>query len=320
MEQNGAKRARTVGVGADLPGREQLLLASPELQTCLGRKFCDDNELLGLLLARGMVRRVKTIGVEVYPLGGNSFKVRMKASKAFVGEAKLEISRVQGTAVDQQELYRVAVRADGGCVREDDADAELLGDDNEALEDSAMLTIAVKEKPLLWRTFASDHVLLSEDGNLASHKGNDENVLTTSGIEISEGRHYWEVESRADDETPCLRVGVCKPNLDPLDGFCDGNSSDGWCIDSLGALCGNGENADWGPLERVDENVNGDRVGVLLDLNNGSLLFFKNGVQDGPGYPAGSVIGPVTHAIQTFYAGERGRMIGDAAWPAGHTP
>jgi hypothetical protein len=27
----------------------------------------------------------------------------------------------------------------------------------------------------------------------------------------------------------------------------------------------------------------GDRVGMLLDLNNGSLRFFKNGVQHRPG-------------------------------------
>ena len=38
--------------------------------------------------------------------------------------------------------------------------------------------------------------------------------------------------------------------------------------------------------------------GVLLDLNDGSLRFFKNGVQHGPGYPAGSVTGPVALAAQ----------------------
>jgi hypothetical protein len=41
----------------------------------------------------------------------------------------------------------------------------------------------------------------------------------------------------------------------------------------------------------------GDRVGVLLDLDGGSLRFFVNGVQHGPGYPAGSVKGPVACAV-----------------------
>jgi hypothetical protein len=39
-------------------------------------------------------------------------------------------------------------------------------------------------------------------------------------------------------------------------------------------------------------------VGVLLDLDNGSLRFFKNGVQHGAGYPAGSVTGPVVHSVR----------------------
>jgi hypothetical protein len=44
----------------------------------------------------------------------------------------------------------------------------------------------------------------------------------------------------------------------------------------------------------------GDRVGVLLDLGDGSLRFFKNGAQHGPGYGAGSVTGPVVAAVQMF--------------------
>jgi hypothetical protein len=42
----------------------------------------------------------------------------------------------------------------------------------------------------------------------------------------------------------------------------------------------------------------GDRVGVLLDLDEGSLRFFKNGVQHGPCYLTGSVTGPVACAVQ----------------------
>jgi hypothetical protein len=39
---------------------------------------------------------------------------------------------------------------------------------------------------------------------------------------------------------------------------------------------------------------------VRLDLNDGSLCFFKNSVKHGIGYPAGSVAGPVVHAVQLF--------------------
>jgi hypothetical protein len=72
---------------------------------------------------------VKTIEVTVHPLGGDNFKIRLDATKPSVREAKAEIACVQGTEEARQELYRVAVRADGGAVREDDAEAEPLDDD-----------------------------------------------------------------------------------------------------------------------------------------------------------------------------------------------
>ena len=92
------KRSRTQQHDAaqaqpDLPGREQLLFTSPEMQTRLGQKYCDEAHLLPLLLAQGLVRRVRTIAVEVRPLGGDSFQVRLDAGKPSVGEAKA-IARV----------------------------------------------------------------------------------------------------------------------------------------------------------------------------------------------------------------------------------
>jgi hypothetical protein len=57
-------------------------------------------------------------------------------------------------------------------------------------------------------------------------------------------------------------------------------------------------------------------VGVLLDLNNGSLRFFKNGVQHGSGYPAGSVAGPVVHAVQMYNGDTSARLLPNAEAPA----
>jgi hypothetical protein len=144
-----AKRARTqqqdgAGASDNPPDREQLLLSSPELQIQLGRKYCDETELLPLLIAHGFVRRVRTIQVEVRPLGGNSLKITLDASMSSVGEAKAEIARSQGTAEERQELYRVAERADGLAVREDDAEPELLDDEDMLLEEGDVVTMAVK--------------------------------------------------------------------------------------------------------------------------------------------------------------------------------
>jgi hypothetical protein len=126
------------------PGRDQLLLSSSDLQTRLGRKFVDEAELLPMLLAHSMVRRVRTIQIHVRPLGGDSFKVALEASKPTVREAKAEIARSQGTSESRQELYRVAERADGSAVREDDAEPEPLEDESIELKDGDVVAMAVK--------------------------------------------------------------------------------------------------------------------------------------------------------------------------------
>jgi hypothetical protein len=114
------------------------------MQTRLGRRYCDETELMPLLLAHGLVRRVRTIKIEVRPLGGDSFKITVDASLPTVGEAKAEIARSQGTAQACQELYRVAERADGLAVREDDAEPELLDDEGMLLAEGGVVAMAVK--------------------------------------------------------------------------------------------------------------------------------------------------------------------------------
>jgi hypothetical protein len=149
-ENKGIKRARTqqqqdgTFAAEKLTGRDQLLLTFPELQTRCGRKFVDETELLPLMLAHGLVRRVRTVLIEVRPLGGDSLMVMLDACKPTVGEAKAEIARTQGTAAGCQELYRVAERADGLAVREDDADPELLEDESMVLGDGDVVAMAVK--------------------------------------------------------------------------------------------------------------------------------------------------------------------------------
>jgi hypothetical protein len=285
------------------------------MQTRLGQKYCDEAQLLPLLLAQGLVRRVRTIAVEVRPLGGDSFKIRLDNAKPSVGEAKAAIARVQGTEVTRQELYRVAVREDGGAVREDDAEPELLDDESLALEEGALVAMAVKESPLLWRTFPEETVELSEGGTVATQTTDvDAYSHVTTGVELTEGMHYWEVELLS-EEMEGMYVGVTRPNLDLGGDYLESDCTDGWFIRlGCGSLYGNGKAGDdvAGPYDQ------GDRVGVLLDLNNGSLLFFKNGVQHGSGYPAGSVTGPVVAAVELIDKKQAVRLHADVAFPAGH--
>jgi hypothetical protein len=131
--------------------------------------------------------------------------------------------------------------------------------------------------------------------------------LTTTGVELTEGKHYWEVELLLTNSN--MYIGISRPNLAPKGCYDTRRSTGGWFIDAIsGALYGNGKEYS----DAAGAYTHGDRVGVLLDLDDGSLSFFKNGVQHGPGYPAGSVTGPVVAAVQLYNAGSEVRYLPNA--------
>jgi hypothetical protein len=198
-------------------------------------------------------------------LGGDSFKLRLDVTKSIVGEAKAEIARVQGTEVARQELYRVAVREDGGAVREDDAEPEFLDEDSMALEEGAVVAMAVKDSPLLWRTFPEEDVKLSEGGTVATQTADvldlDYSHVTTS-VELTEGRHYWEVELLSEN-MGSMFIGVTRPNLDPLGDYMGEDCTDSWFTHTGdGSLYGNGKYNDYA----AGDYEQGERVGVLAAL------------------------------------------------------
>jgi ABC-type molybdate transport system substrate-binding protein len=134
--------------------------------------------------------------------------------------------------------------------------------------------------------------------------------LVTTEIELTEGKHYWEVELLSKDTF----IGISRPNLDPTGYYIERECTYAWFIEAReGALYGNGKegNDTAGPFKQSD------RVGVLLDLDNGSLRFFKNGVEHGPGYAAGSVTGPVVVAVQMYDKDASVRLLPNAEAPAG---
>jgi hypothetical protein len=108
-------------------------------------------------------------------------------------------------------------------------------------------------------------------------------------------------------------IGISRPNLDPVGAYWKTDCTDGWFIDAeSGALWGNGKESD----DVAGECEQGDRMGVLLDLDDGSLRFFKNSVQHGPGFRAGSVTGPVVAAVQMCCNGDSVRLLPNAEVPA----
>jgi hypothetical protein len=162
----------------------------------------------------------------------------------------------------------------------------------------------------LWRTFAEGEVTLSEGGAVATQTGSGY-TLTTTGIELTEGKHFWEVELLSERVSNNF-IGISRPNFNPKGAYWHSECTDGWFINAnTGCLCGNGKHFD----DCAGEYKKGDRVGVLLDLNNGLLHFFKNGVQNGPGYAAGSVTGPVVAAVQMDFKDSSVRLLPNAEAP-----
>jgi hypothetical protein len=98
-----------------------------------------------------------------------------------------------------------------------------------------------------------------------------------------------------------MYVGVTRPNLGPTTKNINRDTTDGWFFHPYdGYFYGNGQYAD----DHASACKQGDRVGVLLDLEEGSLRFFKNGKvlgRRGMGYPAGSVTGPVVASLQMYF-------------------
>jgi hypothetical protein len=188
--------------------------------------------------------------------------------------------------------------------------------------------VAFKDQPLLWRSFPADRVLLSEGGAVATHIAGDCS-LTTTETELTEGKHYWEVELLSEDVNNIMNnimiggvnnimIGISRPNLDPTKEYYNSGCTDGWFMFAGdGGLFGNGKEGDHGAVAGARLFGNGDRVGVLLDFDNGSLRFFKNGVEHGPGFAASSVTGPVVAAVQMVYKDASVRLLPNAKVPAG---
>jgi hypothetical protein len=163
----------------------------------------------------------------------------------------------------------------------------------------------------LWRTFPENLVALSEGGAVATQTVDDDWSLITTEIELTEGKHYWEVELMS-ETVGNINIGISRPNLDPTRDYALSECTNGWFIYAgYGNLWGNGKHGHdaAGPYKQ------GDRVGMLLDLDNGSLRFFKNGVPHGPGYVAGSVTGPVVAALQMDCKDDSVRLLPNAEAP-----
>ena len=129
---------------------------------------------------------------------------------------------------------------------------------------------------------------------------------------------YFEVELTAAGEDGDMEfyVGIVKTGLDHDTHHFSSNNA--WYLYAFnGGLFGNGKERD-DPQGKLKL---GDRVGVLVDLDGGeggdggSVRFFVNGSEYGPGFKSG-VTGPVVLGVELAAEGQVVTLLPDAQKPA----
>jgi hypothetical protein len=133
-------------------------------------------------------------------------------------------------------------------------------------------------------------IALSGEGLVATKTAGYGSQLVTGGSPMTEGRHYWEVELTAGFVD--VMVGAVRPGLDHDKSHY--NTNDAYFISGgTGSLWGNGKS--YGDPQ--GGFAEGDRIGVLLDLDAGWMRLYRNGKLCGPGFTEG-VTGPLVRAAQ----------------------
>jgi hypothetical protein len=149
-------------------------------------------------------------------------------------------------------------------------------------------------------------IALSGEGLVATKTADSGTYhLVTGGSPMTEGRHYWEVELT----TGWSMVGAVRPGLDHEKSH--HMTNDAYFIDGgIGGLWGNGKYGD----DMQGDFAQGDRIGVLLDLDAGWMRLYRNGERCGPGF-RGGVTGPLVRAAQLYNEGAKLTVLPAAVAP-----
>jgi len=164
-------------------------------------------------------------------------------------------------------------------------------------------------------TQQSRHASLSEHGgfeNVVATKtngGNHWSCTVKANMVMHEGQHYFEVELMPGSAGGVM-IGVARENVDP------DSCHHSWY--------GDRPQRAWLMFAMLGDDsssfATGDRVGVQVDLDSGSVSFFKNGnlirrPKQASGRIWQRVKGPVVPAVQLFDEGDAVKFISDAAEP-----
>jgi hypothetical protein len=143
-----------------------------------------------------------------------------------------------------------------------------------------------------WTEHGKDFTVCGEGRLVATKPYTDGYQLVTGGLPMTEGRHYWEIELT--NGALGSMVGAVRPGVDH-DAVRPGGGGTYFIYGYDGGLYGSGK----GGEDEQGEFEDGDRIGVLLDLDAGWMRFYRNDQRCGPGYMEG-ITGPLVRAAQVY--------------------
>jgi hypothetical protein len=132
-------------------------------------------------------------------------------------------------------------------------------------------------------------VTSTTNGNLDVSLSASGSANIRSTIAVSSGKWYWEVLFGSTGDT--LIVGACDATVSNASSLW--STANAWMYYSLNGQKYNGSGTSYGATF-----TNGDLIGIALDMDNGTISFYKNGVSQGQAY-SGLIGKTLTPTIQS---------------------
>lgn len=249
------------------------------------------NILIPILLSNNIISEVNIFEVIVTYNSGFSFNVILEEHATGL-LLKQEIERITGNSIIFQCICKKQYNNNYSNARDQEDINAIEINNNNVIEKGDNFCLYICQPEIFW-IHQPDKQILELNGLQLTQTADSYYTLATTNKILRNGIHYLELEI-VSDNIYGLYVGVCKLNLNPTIEYGHKNDTDTWLMFvSQGTLFGNG-------YFRVSNNDNisfkkKDKIGILLNLDNGSLTFIKNRKYRF-GFCNGSVTGPVKFA------------------------
>jgi len=134
----------------------------------------------------------------------------------------------------------------------------------------------------------AQHGFTMDDGNLTVYSSTSGQYATRGTIAVTSGKWYWEAEVLVDPSLNRLEVGAVAETNIPVQSLWTSPSAWGYVND--GTKWNNGPGPAYGDAYTV-----GDVIGTALDMDAGTVEFYKNGVSQGVAFTglSGKTLAPL---------------------------